>query len=248
MCRHLGYVGPPVPLADLLFDPAHALATQAWAPRDMRGGGTINADGFGVGWYPAGPAAPVRYRSAMPIWSDAALPALAATTAAGAVLAAVRSATVGMPVTETAAAPFSDGRWLLSHNGVVRGWPGTIAGLAGDLPVEDLLTLEAPTDAAALFALVRAKLRAGEPPAKAVAVVVAQVLAAAPGSRLNLLLTDGEQLIATTAGHALSVRARDDAVLVASEPLDGDPAWQAVPDGRLVVARPGHLSITEGFA
>ncbi|RAK26692.1 glutamine amidotransferase [Actinoplanes lutulentus] len=244
MCRHLGYLGPPVPLRGFLFDLPHALATQAWAPRDMRGGGTINADGFGVGWYPPGADAPVRYRSSMPIWSDAALPALAAATSSGAILAAVRSATAGMPVTETAAAPFTDGKWLFSHNGVVRGWPGAIAGLAGDLPVEDLLTLDAPTDSAALWALVRAKLRAGEPPAKAVPAVVDEVLAVAPGSRLNLLLTDGTQMFATTAGHALSVCARDDAVLIASEPLDALPSWKSVPDGRLVVATASYWEIT----
>ena len=38
---------------------------------------------------------------------------------AGCVLAAVRSATAGMPADETAAAPFQSGRWLLSHNGIV---------------------------------------------------------------------------------------------------------------------------------
>src|SRR3954452_16752116 len=119
MCRHLAYVGPPVPLARLLFDPPHALAHQSWAPRDMRGGGTINADGFGVGWYPPGAAAPIRYRRAIAVWGDATLPALAAATSAGAVLAAVRSATVGMPVTEQAAAPFTEGPWLFSHNGAV---------------------------------------------------------------------------------------------------------------------------------
>lgn len=243
MCRHLGYLGPPVPLRALLFDPPHSLAAQSWAPRDMRGGGTINADGFGVGWWPTGAEAPVRYRSAMPLWTDASLPPLAGATSAGAMLAAVRSATVGLPVVETAAAPFTDGRWLFSHNGVVPGWPDAIAGLARELPVEDLLTLEAPTDSATLFALVRAKLRAGEPAAKAVADVTTQVLAAAPGSRLNLLLSDGIRMIATTVGHSLSVRVRDDSVVLASEPLDADPAWQPIPDGRLVVARPGRLDI-----
>jgi glutamine amidotransferase len=244
MCRHLGYLGPSVPLKGFLFDLPHALAVQAWAPRDMRGGGTINADGFGAGWYPPGAGEPVRYRSAMPIWSDSALPAIAATTSSGAFLAAVRSATTGMPVTESAAAPFTDGRWLFSHNGVVRGWPGSLARLAGDLPVEDLLTLDAPTDSAVLWALVRAKLRAGEPPAKAVAGVVEEVLEAAPSSRLNLLLTDGTQMIATTAGHALSVRARANSVLIASEPLDAAPSWQAIPDGRLVVATASTLEIS----
>ena len=246
MCRHLGYIGHPVPLKDLLLEPPHALATQAWAPRDMRGGGTINADGFGVGWYPpaSAPGEPVRYASALPIWSDPALPRLAAVTSAGAVLAAVRSATVGMPVTEPAAAPFVAGRWLFSHNGVVRGWPGAITGLASELPAEDLITLVAPTDSAILFALVRAKLRAGEPAPKAVASVISEVTAVAPGSRLNLLLTDGSQLVATTLGHSLSVRARAGSVLIASEPLDADASWQSIPDNRLVVATPGDVSIS----
>jgi glutamine amidotransferase len=244
MCRHLAYLGPAVPLDQWLFAAPHGLARQAWAPRDMRGGGTINADGFGVAWYPPGAAAPVRYRSAAPFWSDAALPALAASTVAGAVCAAVRSATTGMPVVETAAAPFAEGPWLFSHNGVVTGWPDSVAGLAGRLPVRDLLTLDAPTDAALLWALVRHRLRAGEPAVDAVAATVTDVAAVAPGSRLNLLLTDGRQIVASTAGHALSVRAGGTAVLVASEPLDPDPAWEPVPDRHLLVATPTTLDLT----
>lgn len=244
MCRHLAYLGAPVALAELLFAPPHALSRQAWAPLDMRGGGTINADGFGVAWYPGGDRPPVRYRRATPIWSDAALPALAAQTRAGAVLAAIRSATEGMPVVETAAAPFAEGPWLFSHNGVVRGWPDTLGPLAEKLPVRDLLTLDAPTDSALLWALVRDRLRAGAAPGEAVAETVLAVSAAAPGSRLNLLLTDGRQLAASTAGHALSVRTDATSVLVSSEPLDPGPAWRAVPDDRLVVATASTLDIT----
>jgi glutamine amidotransferase len=236
MCRHLAYLGPPIPLAALLFDPPHSLSHQAWAPRDMRGGGTINADGFGAGWYPPAPGVPVRYRRATPIWSDATLPGLAAALSARGVLAAVRSATAGMPVVETAAAPFGDGAWLFSHNGAVTGWPGSMAKLAAALPATDLLTLEAPTDAALLWALVRDRLRAGAPPAVAVAETVAEVERAAPGSRLNLLLTDGETIVATTAGHALSVRHDGTSVLISSEPLDDDPAWRPVPDRTLLTA------------
>ncbi|MGX6608481.1 ergothioneine biosynthesis protein EgtC [Micromonosporaceae bacterium Da 78-11] len=243
MCRHLAYVGPPVPLSRLLFEPVHGLVHQSWAPRDMRGGGTINADGFGVGWYPAaGP--PVRYRRATPIWSDLTLPALAATVSAGAVLAAVRSATTGMPVVETAAAPFGDGPWLFSHNGVVADWPHSMAKLAAGLPAVDLLTLAAPTDAALLWALVHDRLRDGCDPAAAVADTVAEVEAAAPGSRLNLLLTDGTTVVATTLGHALSVRRDDTSVLISSEPLDDDPAWRPVPDRHLLRADATALTLT----
>lgn len=284
MCRHLAYLGPPLPLRALLFDPPHSLVRQSWAPRDMRGGGTVNADGFGIGWYADGAdPEPVRYRADRPIWADPTLPDLAATIRSHAVLAAVRSATVGMPVVPTAAAPFADGRWLFSHNGVVPGWPDTLVPLAAGLPVRDLLTLDAPTDSALLWALVRHRLRAaapdppgavpdppeaapdqpgsgrataragGEPSAttgspagamvESVADTVRAVTAAAPGARLNLLLTDGRTAVATAAGHALSVRVGPDAVLISSEPLDDDPRWQPVPDGHLVVATAGQLSI-----
>ncbi|MFK3979468.1 ergothioneine biosynthesis protein EgtC [Micromonospora sp. NPDC050397] len=293
MCRHLVYLGPAVPLAALLFDPPHGLVRQSWAPRDMRGGGTVNADGFGVAWYapvPVGGIAvasgapvlaggigvvsgapvlaggigvvsgapvpvggigaawdasvpaddhnrePVRYRRATPIWADAALPALAASTRSGAVLAAVRSATVGMPVVETAAAPFGEGRWLFSHNGAVPGWPDSMVPLAAALPTRDLLTLDAPSDAALLWALVRHRLREGTPPDRAIAETVDAVAALVPGARLNLLLTDGRTAVASTAGHALSVRAGGGSVLICSEPLDDDPAWAGVPDNHLVVA------------
>ena len=243
MCRHLGYLGPPIPLSTVLFDAPHSLSRQSWAPKDMRRGGTINADGFGVAWY--ADATVVRYRRGCPLWTDADLPALAAATPAGAFVAAVRSATVGMPVTETAAAPFTDGRFLFSHNGAIVGWPDSVAELAGRLPTRDLLTLDAPTDAALLWALVRHRLRAGAEPAKAVLDTVADVSAAAPGSRLNLLLSDGATLVATTLGHALSVRTGPGAVLVSSEPLDDDPAWRPVPDGKLVVATPSTVDIDE---
>ncbi len=181
MCRHLAYLGPPTTLAALVSTPPHGLLHQSYAPADMRGGGTVNADGFGVGWYPEQGADAVRYRSAAPIWSDAAFAELAGVTRTTAVLAAVRSATVGMPVTAGAAAPFAEGRWLFSHNGVVRGWPESVAALAAALPVTDLLTLDAPTDAALLWALVRHRLRAGKDPADALAGVVADVARRRPG-------------------------------------------------------------------
>ena len=239
MCRHLAYVGPKVALADVVLDPPHSLLHQSWAPQDMREGGTINADGFGLGWYPVPGGEGARYRRACPMWADGSLRDLAGTTRSTAVLAAARSATVGMPVVETACAPFAEGRWLFSHNGVVRGWPGAVADLAAGLPAVDLMTLDAPTDAALLWALVRHRLRSGKHPVEVLEGVVAEVAAAAPGSRLNLLLTDGEAVTATTWWHSLWVRRDGDAVAVSSEPWDPqDPAWEAVPDRRVLHTTP----------
>ncbi len=195
--------------SEVLLEPAHGLLEQAWAPSDMRGGGTINVDGFGAGWYPAaGPAGvPVRVRSDQPIWSDTSFAAVAGVTEATGVLAAVRSASPGMPVVSTAAAPFTEDRWLFSHNGIVFGWPDALEALAATLPVLDLITLDAPTDSSLLWALVRHRLRAGHDPAAVLGETVRAVEEAAPGSRLNLLLTDGSTIWATAWRHALAVYA-----------------------------------------
>jgi gamma-glutamyl hercynylcysteine S-oxide hydrolase len=245
MCRHLAYLGTPVRLAELLLAPEHSLLRQSWAPKDMRAGGTVNADGFGIGWYTDISPEPALLRRAVPMWTDTALPRLAAEVSAGAVLAAVRSATVGMPVVETAAAPFAWGPWLFSHNGVVRGWPSSVVPLAGTLPVESLLTMDAPTDTALLWALLRHRLALDDKPADAVAALVAAVERAAPGSRLNLLLTNGHTIVGTTWTHSLWVSATPSGVVVASEPYDQAPTWREVPDRHLVVATESTVDITE---
>jgi glutamine amidotransferase len=185
-----------------------------------------------------------RYRRDRPIWSDASLPDLAASISSGAILAAVRNATTGMPVTETACAPFIEGAWMFSHNGAISGWPTSVARLAGELSPGDLTTLEAPTDSALLWVLVRQQLRDGRSAAAALAVVVDAVLALAPGSKLNLLLHDGAHVAATTFGHALWVRRGEGSVTVSSEPLSSVPGWQPVPDLSLLEATATRYSIT----
>ncbi|WP_027927561.1 ergothioneine biosynthesis protein EgtC [Amycolatopsis benzoatilytica] len=234
MCRHLAYLGAPVSPAELVFAAPHALLVQSYAPRDMRGGGSVNADGFGLGWYPEPGALPQRYRRREPLWTDQTLPSLVASVRTRAFVAAVRNGTTGMPVTEAAAAPFAEGRWLFSHNGVVRGWPGSMRGLAGQLDVTELFTLEAPTDSVLLWALLRARLTAGEEPLDAVAALVRDVEAVAPGSRLNFLLTDGQTLVGTAWTHSLSLRCTETGVVLASEPCDPDPVWTAVPEHHAV--------------
>ena len=128
MCRHVAYLGPEASLRSLLIDPPHGLYRQAWAPR-MQRHGTVNADGFGIGWYAAGDPVPARYRRAGPIWGDASLPDVARVTRSAAVLAAVRDATAGTASGEAAAAPFASGSWLFSHNGLLAGWPASATAL-----------------------------------------------------------------------------------------------------------------------
>ncbi|MFF8423736.1 ergothioneine biosynthesis protein EgtC [Streptomyces sp. NPDC016566] len=236
MCRHLAYLGPEEPLGRLLVEPPHSLFRQSWAPRRQRYG-TVNADGFGVGWYAPGDPVPARYRRFGPIWADPSFTDLARVVRAGAVLAAVRDATRAGADGEAAAAPFAADRWLFSHNGAVAGWPDSAAPLVSVLPPVELLSLEARTDSAFVWALVLHRLRLGDDPAGALGWAVRELAEAAPASRLNLLLTDGTTITATAWGDSLWYRTEPGTgTVVASEPYDDDPLWQEVPDRTVLTA------------
>ena len=248
MCRHLAYLGPPATLRSLIIEPPHGLYRQAWAPRRQRYG-TVNADGFGVGWYAPGAEDPVRYRRAEPIWADESFADVARVTRSGAVLAAVRCATAGTALGPASVAPFASDGWLFSHNGRIDRWPESAAALAATLPPAMLLGLEARVDSALLWALALYRLQLGLGPAEALADTVGALRAAGMTGRFNFLLTDGRAVVATAAGDTLWYRSgaaglSGPAVVVASEPGDDEPGWTEVPDGSIVTATPGRVSVT----
>lgn len=250
MCRHFAYLGPPVPLHALLFAPPHGLVRQSYQPRRQRHG-LLNADGFGVGWYSDPRGAPARYRRSVPIWGDENLVELARVTSAGAILAAVRSATVGLPVQEGANAPFTAGRWLFSHNGALPGWPESAEPLAAALPFAALARQHTLTDSTLLWALLLDRLSRGEDAAAATAEVTASARALT-GGRVNLLLLDGERIVATAAGDSLCYLQGahpgpdgrpEPGVIVASEPFDDSDGWVDVPPDHLLVATAGTVDL-----
>jgi glutamine amidotransferase len=244
MCRHLAYLGPPATLRSVIIDPPHGLYRQAWAPRFQRYG-TVNADGFGVGWYAAGDPEPARYRRSVPIWGDESFADVARVTRAGAMLAAVRCATAGTDPGPASVAPFGSGPWLFSHNGTIDGWPESAGGLAAALPAGALLGLEARVDSALLWALVLRRLRLGAAPAQALAGTLGALGAAGVTGRFNFLLTDGQVIAATAAGDTLFYRRGDGrpGVIVASEPGDREPGWTEVPGGSVITATPRRVSV-----
>ncbi|MEV4946842.1 ergothioneine biosynthesis protein EgtC [Streptomyces sp. NPDC053755] len=248
MCRHVAYLGDPVAFGELVLAPEHSLSRQAWEPR-TQSSGVVNADGFGVGWYAEGDPVPARYRRAVPVWADTSFTDLARVVRTGAFLAAVRGATRPGADGEAAAAPFGAGPWLFSHNGAVEGWPDATAPLAAALSPGEWLRLEARTDSAFLWALVLHRLRAGDPPEQALGDTVREAAGAAPASRLNLLLTDGTRIAATTWGNTLYSLTGPDRngsprTVVASEPYDDDPLWREVPDRTLLTATRTEVTLT----
>ncbi|MBA0047634.1 ergothioneine biosynthesis protein EgtC [Mycobacterium sp. NPDC050853] len=223
MCRHLGWLGEPRSLSSLILEPSHGLLVQSYAPRRQQHG-LVNADGWGAGFFTDGE--PHRWRSARPLWGDASFASVAPVLRSGCVVAAVRSASVGMPIDESAAAPFTDGTWLLSHNGIVD--RGTVGQVSGAESVVDSAVLAARVFDAGVDSL-------GE--------TVRRVGAADPQARLNILVANGNELIATTWGDTLSILQAADGVVVASEPYDDDPSWVDIPDRRLVRVRDGKVQV-----
>lgn len=225
MCRHLGWLGESASLASLTLDPPSGLLVQSYAPRRQKHG-LLNADGWGVGFFDD-LSQPRRWRSAAPLWGDASFASVSPALRSSCVVAAVRSASVGMPIEPSACAPFTDGRWLLSHNGIVD---------RGVLPLTS--AAESTVDSAILAAMIfeRGLDNLGD--------TIVEVAAADPGARLNILATNGSRLLATTWGDTLSVLERADGVVLASEPYDDHPDWRDIPDRHLVEVTEQRVTLT----
>ncbi len=228
MCRHLGWLGAEATVSSLLLDPPHGLRVQSYAPRRQKHG-LMNADGWGVGFFDAfsDGEVPRRWRSAAPLWGDASFDSVAPALRSHCVVAAVRSATVGMPIEASATAPFTDGRWLLSHNGVVD---------RSVLPLTS--TAESVCDSAMLAATIFAL------GPDVLGDTIAQIGALDPRARLNVLVADGSRMLATVWGDTLFILRRDDGVVLASEPYDDDPAWEDVPDRHVVEVTAKRVTLT----
>jgi glutamine amidotransferase len=224
MCRHLGWLGEPRSVASLVLDPPYGLLVQSYSPRRQKHG-LMNADGWGVGFFDDGIAR--RWRSAAPLWGDTSFASVAPALHSGCIVAAVRSASVGMPIEPSASAPFTDGQWLLSHNGLVD---------RAALPPSS--AAESTNDSALLAALIF------ERGMDALGDTIAEVAAADLNARLNILAGNGSQLRATTWGDTLFVLRTADGVVLASEPFDDDQGWQEIPDRHLVTVAGSDVQLT----
>ncbi|KWX22694.1 ergothioneine biosynthesis protein EgtC [Mycolicibacterium wolinskyi] len=226
MCRHLGWLGEPRSVASLVLEPPQALLVQSYAPRRQKHG-LMNADGWGAGFFSPDLPTPARWRSDKPLWGDASFASVAPALRSGCIVAAVRSATIGMPIEPSASAPFSDGQWLLSHNGLV------------DRAVLPLTArAESAVDSAVLAALIF------ERGLDALGDTIVEVGGRDPNARLNILAANGSRMLATTWGDTLSLLRCSDGVVLASEPYDDDPGWQDIPDRHLVHVQDSHVELT----
>ena len=242
MCRHLAYVGPPIAVSEPLLDASHALVSQAQNPQYQLSGDD-NPDGFGVVWYEAGTAHPWRYRTTMPMWLQPGLANAFVGVHAHALVAAARLASPGIPIDVASNAPFVSGHWSFSLNGQIEGFTDGIGEkLRAGLSARRHDGIEGATDSEVLFAMTLDRLDAGTPPAEALVDAIHAVETITHG-RLNCVLNDGRNVVATAVGNSLFSRTG----WAASEPIDDHPDWVRIPDRSMVSLAPGEAPIVESL-
>lgn len=117
MCRLLAYLGSPMIIDKLLYQPKNSLVNQSVNAKELEE--PLNGDGFGIGWYvPEVNYEPVTFVSVNPAWSNRNLRNLAPKIKTGCFIAHVRAASVG-EVSESNCHPFPYKNLLMMHNGGV---------------------------------------------------------------------------------------------------------------------------------
>lgn len=252
MCRLYGFrATEPTKVECTLVHAQNALMVQSEADRS----GTSHSNGWGVATFEGN--APHVERQAWAAYCGEHFRRAAARIYSRQVLAHVRRATVGTPSLANTH-PFEDGGWVLAHNGTVPHFDRIRPMLIQQIPAERRSLIAGQTDSEHVFHFIRAKQVSvpGRPALKIVRDVAgwlaAKVRELDPKAKLglNLMLTDGREMIGTRFGRPLQFVERIGvhdceicgfphvhhdpridyrAIVVASEPISNEP-WQPLPD------------------
>lgn len=252
MCRWLTYMGPPILMEELIYEPEHSLIDQSHHAVESKS--AINADGVGVGWYGEKPE-PGRYRQIQPAWNDTNLRNLAGHIRSHLFFAHVRAST-GTAVTMSNCHPFAMENVMFMHNGKINGFEKIRRTMEAAIPDEVYRHRMGTTDSEAFFLMmfshnVHAK------PAEAFRKTIEQVetiqreAGLVADISMAAVLTDGERITAVryaTDNDAPSLYwAGSGAPLtLASEPFtaSGDN-WTAVPAGHVLHADKEGIGVVE---
>jgi glutamine amidotransferase len=212
MCRALLYLGEPVLLDHLLFQPDSALVRQSYMPKMLN---LLNLAGFGLrAWDPAShaPEKPFFYGSpSLPVF-DRNLKNLAEKVRARCVLAHVRgvaySTAVEISLQNVHPFQFEGLPWALAHNGDLAGIREMKPLLVPHLRPEFSDRIRGTTDSEWIYALFVSQLRAPQGPATEHEVFAAlertlailrdarQRIGISVSSSANLFIANGRQLAA----------------------------------------------------
>ncbi len=253
MCRIAAYYGPPRSARELIFGGGHSLASQSWAPSELLHG-TVNVDGWGLAWHDAD--GPGRLTRMAPIWHDPDLPALLGRLRSGAMIAALRNGTPGLPVDASGVAPYVRDGWAFCLNGFVPGFRlRHMRGLRAQLSDASYASLTGVSDTETLFLLILERMAAGAEPVGAMVAIgelVRDRLAPGEDAPLTMALgsADGLWFLNSSAGGPVNslylgvdVEPLGAGVTLASERLSAD-GWEPVPPHHAVSVTDAGWSIT----
>jgi glutamine amidotransferase len=256
MCRLFALcANQPTSVRESLLEAPCSLLRQSGCDRR----GLCHDNGWGFGWYAHG--RPERVRAAAAAQQDPRYRTAAESLCASTILAHVRRASVG-GISERNTHPFIHGPWLFAHNGTLQGFADDADRLRRLIPAGLLRCVQGDTDSEHLFYYLLGRLGPATATAETVAEEVRDALHTLAGmfpgdeaspTQLNLVLTDGETLVATRWGHTLFWLERHEAVAgdgpgepsttyhavaVASEPTTTETGWAEVPDRSVLLIRP----------
>lgn len=150
MCRLLAYMGTPIIIDKLLYQPKNSLINQSINARELEE--PLNGDGFGIGWYvPEVNYEPVTFVSVFPAWNNRNLRNLAPKIKTECLIAHVRAASVG-DVSESNCHPFQYKDFLMMHNGGVENFSSIKRHLREPLTDELYNWIKGQTDSEHIFA------------------------------------------------------------------------------------------------
>ncbi len=263
MCRFAAYLGEPLLMEDVLYEPDAALVHQAVDTELMS---RLNLGGFGVAaWIPdsADPLRPLTYRVPTLPNFDRNLRALAGKVRARALLAHVRgvvydsSESVGSHNVHPFL--FEGAGFALAQNGDLHDFSAMRYDLLDDIDPRLVPLIEGSTDTEWVYALTLSQLRdpfapvAAEEAAEAIirSLEILRERRAARGiatqSPVNLVLTDGSWMLATRYAFDYGWYPEDDSFFAAEREHDFTSLWYTT-GGRFGRRPDGSFGMADGAA
>lgn len=156
MCRFLVFKGKdPILLSSLLTRPAHSIIKQSYDSRLRMHNISINADGFGISYYPETSSdieGPCTFRATTPLWNNLSLEVIAEKTKSNLVFAHVRASTYGV-LSETNCHPFTYNNFTFMHNGGIASFSHIKKRLMNHIKDEYYDLVQGSTDSESCFVL-----------------------------------------------------------------------------------------------
>lgn len=272
MCRFTLYLGPPVRLSSLLLEPTHSLIRQSAHSHEREEPLNGDGFGVGW-YVPEHDQEPAVFRSITPAWNNRNLHNLARVVTSPCVLAHVRAATQSSGVNEANCHPFRFGKFLCMHNGDIGNFAQVRRRLLDGICDDAFNNIYGSTDSENFFALVIDELLKRQADSaldlaialdnaiQRVVSIVEQHGENVP-SYLNVAVSDGDNAVISRYSNAREhqpeslyyycgdlyepcepEQSETNEVVVSSEKLTVDPAWQTVPANHLIILSRGQAPL-----